>query len=116
MTSVLSIAGDTDGLRASEGYHAIEYTRTDRHLGGLRASCARPQTGAREYLEPVHQGLGERSPVVAARLLLRSIAAIAALRQVAPGVRSGHGFAPSRGGIDGLAPRAAIRAWQGLVS
>jgi hypothetical protein len=28
MTSVLSISGDTDGLRASEGYHAIEYSRS----------------------------------------------------------------------------------------
>ncbi len=59
-------SGDTDGLRASERDHAVEHARTDGHFGGLRADFACPQTVSRQRLEAVHQGLGQRAPVVAA--------------------------------------------------
>ena len=92
MTSVLSISGDTDGLRASEGYHAVEHAHTNRHLGCLRAGLPRPQAGTREHLEPVHQGLGQRAPVVAGCLL--PFAPAAALDRIDSGIApSGTGRA-----------------------
>ena len=69
MSSVLSISGDTDGLRASECRHAVEHTRTNRYFGCLRADLASPQAGARKSLHPVHQSLGQRALVVATGLL-----------------------------------------------
>src|SRR5471032_2826168 len=44
------------------------------------------------------------------RRLLWAMTSIASLRQIAPGVRCGQWFARSRGGIDGVALRAAITA------
>src|SRR5258708_29993735 len=44
------------------------------------------------------------------------MSSIASLRQLAPGVPSDQGFAPSCGGIDGVAPRPAITLWHGFVS
>ncbi len=60
---------DTDGMRASESRHAVEHARTNRNLGCLGVNFARPQAGTGERLEPVHQVLHQRAPVVAASLL-----------------------------------------------
>src|SRR5471030_1070017 len=112
---------DTDGLRACQRGHAIEHARADGYLGGLCANRAGRQVPAREHLQAVHQRLGQRAPVISApffqsRRLLWLMTSIASLRQAAPGVRFDQGAAPSRGGIDGAAPRAAIAAWHCLVS
>lgn len=60
-------SGDTDGLRACQCGHAIEHARADRHFGGLGANRARRQAQTREHFQAVHQGLGERAPVITTR-------------------------------------------------
>src|SRR5471032_1960058 len=112
---------DTDGLRARQRGHAIEHFRADGYLSGLCANRARCQVPAREHLQAVHQRLGQRATVTSppffqSRRLLWPMTSIAPLHQAAPGVRFDHGVAPSRGGIDGVAPRAAIAAWHCRVS
>ena len=62
-------SGNANGVRASEGRHAVEHAHADRNFGRLRTDAARPQAIARERLEPVHQVLDERAPVIAAALL-----------------------------------------------
>jgi len=62
-------SGNANGVRASESRHAVEHAHADRDFGCLRTDASRPQAIARERLEPVHQVLDERAPVIAAALL-----------------------------------------------
>jgi len=111
-------SGDAKGLPASECRHAVEHAYTVRDFGCLRTNASRPQAIARERLETVHQVFDKRTPVVAAALLPFGASAFGdrCNRLVAPAVFSGQGVAPSRGGIEGCAPRTAITAWACFVS
>lgn len=88
-------SGDTDGVRASESRHAVEHSRTNRNLGCLGVNFARPQARTGERLEPVHQVLHQRAPVVAASLLPFAPAGLGngVDGSVAP-CRAGRGFRP----------------------
>ena len=91
--------------RASESRHAVEHAHADRDFGCLRTDASRPQAIARERPEPAHQVLDKRAPVFAAALLSFGAAAFGdrcdgLVAPIAPAVFSGHGIAPSRGGIE----------------
>jgi hypothetical protein len=91
------ILRDTDGLRACQRDHAIEHARADCHLGGLGANRARRQASAGERLQAVHQRLGERAPVVAARSLpLPSAAAADDVERVVAPSRARDSLRPGR--------------------
>lgn len=63
------MSGHSDGLRACQCSHAIEHAGADGYLGGLGADHARRQAPAAEHVQPIHQSLGERAPVITARPL-----------------------------------------------
>ena len=88
---------DMDGLRAGQRGHAIEHARADGNLGGLGANRARCQVPVREYLQAVHQCLGQRAPVITTALLPVPPAALAddIDRAVAPS-RAGRSLRPRR--------------------
>ncbi|KAF1018154.1 MAG: hypothetical protein E5299_00025 [Burkholderia gladioli] len=116
------ISGDTNRLWTSEVRHAVGYADANGDLGRLRGDVRRPETVAGEGLEPIDRILGKRSPVVATFLLLFSttVTGNCINRAITPR-RAGHirwpmNGAPSHGGIEGIALRAAMGAWYGLVS
>ncbi len=94
---MFSTSCDADGLRVSESRHAVQHARANRHFSGLRAGTTCPQAVACERLEPEHQVLDQRAPVVAAALL--SLAS-AALRDCLDGIvspaRAGRVLRPRR--------------------
>ncbi|KAF1012682.1 MAG: hypothetical protein E5299_01114 [Burkholderia gladioli] len=114
-------SGDTNGLRTSEVRHAVDDGAANGDLGRLRGDVTRPETVAGEGLEPIHPILGKRSPVVATVLLPFSttVTGNCINRAITPR-RTGHIRWPMsgtlRGGIEGIALRAAMAAWHGLVS
>ena len=61
-------SSNANGVRTSERGHAVEHAYEDRDFGSLRADASRSQAIARGRLEPVHQVLDKRAPVVTAAL------------------------------------------------